>query len=173
MLLKTERHDVKAVATCREGLDCLKEFEPAVILLDLMLPGMTGYEFMQEWRKLPHRPKVIILSAVAEYPNGSLEGAYMVLGKTVNPEMMLAIMRKIEEKTRVRQDTADEAVAKAETKQEHEAPRAESTEPGTLRLPVTVSAGGVQVEITRTEPAPEQSRIIASDSKVAPEGVKS
>ncbi|MFT5544031.1 MAG: PAS domain S-box-containing protein [Arenicella sp.] len=53
---------------CKNGLDALLHLQqkmPDIILLDLMMPNMDGFEFLNELRKLPggHKVPVVILTA--------------------------------------------------------------------------------------------------------------
>jgi len=63
--LEAQNHDVIEAATGREGLGHAATYNPAVILLDLGLPDLTGVEVLsriREWSKVP----VVILSAQNE-----------------------------------------------------------------------------------------------------------
>lgn len=54
-----------------EGLDVLKEKLPDLIISDIMMPKMTGYDFLQEVRKIPewlHIP-IIFLTAKGKMPD--------------------------------------------------------------------------------------------------------
>ena len=58
----------------REALHRLREQRPDLIILDLMLPGMSGWEFLNQSREQRDRAKVpvVILSAIdgrADYPS--------------------------------------------------------------------------------------------------------
>ena len=56
------------VTQCTNGPDALKKvekFSPDVILLDMMMPGMTGIETLAEMRKLPHLAEVPALFMTA------------------------------------------------------------------------------------------------------------
>ena len=58
----------------REGLSRLREQRPDLIILDLMLPGMSGWEFLNQSREQRDRTNipVVILSAIegrADYPS--------------------------------------------------------------------------------------------------------
>ena len=64
LCLSTEGYGVMMAANGQEALDVLRREKPAVILLDLMMPVMDGWQFIQEidqrgWRKAP----ILILSA--------------------------------------------------------------------------------------------------------------
>jgi two-component system response regulator MprA len=64
LCLSTEGYGVLMAANGQEALDLLRREKPAVILLDLMMPVMDGWQFISEidqrgWRKAP----ILILSA--------------------------------------------------------------------------------------------------------------
>ena len=44
VLLRYEGHDVRTAHDGHEGLTAAREFLPDVVLLDLMMPGMSGLE---------------------------------------------------------------------------------------------------------------------------------
>ena len=53
--------------TASNGLEALEEVEkhhPSVMILDLMMPEMDGWTVLERLRKLPTRPRVIIVSAL-------------------------------------------------------------------------------------------------------------
>jgi CheY-like chemotaxis protein len=64
LCLSTEGYGVLMAANGQEALEVLRREKPAVILLDLMMPVMDGWQFVTEmdhrgWRKAP----ILILSA--------------------------------------------------------------------------------------------------------------
>jgi DNA-binding response OmpR family regulator len=64
LCLSTEGYGVLMASNGQEALDLLRREKPAVILLDLMMPVMDGWQFVNEmdqrgWRKAP----ILILSA--------------------------------------------------------------------------------------------------------------
>jgi CheY-like chemotaxis protein len=52
-LLQFEGHHVQAVYSAKEGLDQAAIFEPEVLLLDIGLPEMNGYEVARRLRGIP------------------------------------------------------------------------------------------------------------------------
>lgn len=64
-LLALEGHQVFLAENGREALDMLGKTKPDVILLDLMMPIMDGYEFLQERRRLPEANSVPVLLLTA------------------------------------------------------------------------------------------------------------
>jgi DNA-binding NtrC family response regulator len=57
---------VHAAEDGEEGLAMLKRHQPDAILLDVMLPGMTGLELFQKIRRLDERIPVIVITAGGE-----------------------------------------------------------------------------------------------------------
>jgi CheY-like chemotaxis protein len=65
-LLVGEGWAVTAAGNGREALDRLKSERPNLILLDLMMPEMDGFEFLAEFRKTPTfaaTPVIVVTAA--------------------------------------------------------------------------------------------------------------
>ena len=80
ILLRDEGYEV---ACACDGSDALRQlsWRPDVILLDLMMPVMDGYEFYAQMRKLPgEHPPVIVVSAVTPL-RSALPGIHATLPK--------------------------------------------------------------------------------------------
>lgn len=65
LYLTKECFETKCVEDGEAALDAFKNFQPNLILLDLMLPGMDGYQVCREIRKTSQTP-IIMLSAKGE-----------------------------------------------------------------------------------------------------------
>ena len=65
LYLEKECYDTKIAVTGEEALGMVETYDPSLILLDLMLPGIDGYEVCQRIRKTRNTP-IIILSAKGE-----------------------------------------------------------------------------------------------------------
>ncbi len=65
LYLRKECFDTLCVEDGEEALRQFAEYEPNLVLLDLMLPGMDGYEVCRELRKTSKIP-IIMLSAKGE-----------------------------------------------------------------------------------------------------------
>jgi CheY-like chemotaxis protein len=84
-----------AVLIARDGLDAFDAVErlrrPDAILLDLSMPGMNGWEFLEELREDPvlcHIP-VIVLTG---YSRSRVEGADAVLTKPLSLDRVLSAL---------------------------------------------------------------------------------
>jgi two-component system CheB/CheR fusion protein len=53
MLLNLDGHEVRAVYSARTAFDEVQGFEPDVVLLDIGLPEMDGYEVARRIREQP------------------------------------------------------------------------------------------------------------------------
>jgi DNA-binding response OmpR family regulator len=66
-LMEQNNYDVKAASTGENALDLIVNWKPDLILLDIMLPGMDGYEVCQKIRqeKEFNNIRIVFLSAMA------------------------------------------------------------------------------------------------------------
>lgn len=89
ILLYQENYELHFANDGFRGLALVKELQPDVILLDVMMPGMTGYEVCQRLTNCPqtrHIPIVLItaLDAKEHLIQGLRAGATEFLSKPVN-----------------------------------------------------------------------------------------
>ena len=65
--LEEEGYEVQVAPEGRTAIEQLALFAPHVMVLDVMLPYVDGWEVLAKTKELPHhqRPKVIVVSAVA------------------------------------------------------------------------------------------------------------
>ena len=66
MLLERERHKVEIAYDGMSALETARTFSPDVVLLDLGLPGMNGYETAKQLRAMPEMRDVLMI-AVSGY----------------------------------------------------------------------------------------------------------
>ena len=64
--LEHEHHEARIAEDGRAGLDAVREWGPDLVILDLMLPELDGYQVLQAIRKERNAVPVIILSARGE-----------------------------------------------------------------------------------------------------------
>jgi len=95
--LTAEGHDVQAVNSGEGAFELAKEAKPTVAILDIMLPGVTGYQICRKFRKDPelYGVAILILTALGEEPevmHGLEQGADDYLAK---PFKLDALMEKV------------------------------------------------------------------------------
>lgn len=64
-LMEQNGYEVKTAATGEEGIEALSTFRPDAVLLDIMLPGMDGFEACQRIREIPEGQEVRIIFLTA------------------------------------------------------------------------------------------------------------
>jgi two-component system response regulator MtrA len=64
--LRHELHETRIAEDGRVGLEAVREWAPELVILDLMLPQLDGYEVLAQIRKDDNRVPVIILTARGE-----------------------------------------------------------------------------------------------------------
>jgi len=66
-LMKQNNYDVQTAETGEKAMDLISSWKPDLILLDIMLPGMDGYEVCQKIRqeKEFNQTRIVFLSAMA------------------------------------------------------------------------------------------------------------
>lgn len=104
-----------SAASGREALDTLRESDFDVVLLDIMMPDMSGLDALREIRKLEDPPEVVMLTADTSLSTGieaMRHGAYDYLTKPATLDEMEAVLRKADEKRRlVKQNASLRAVS--------------------------------------------------------------
>jgi CheY-like chemotaxis protein len=83
-VLADDGHEVAQAADGAAALALLPDWQPDVILLDLLMPEMDGWDFLAAYQ---HRAPVILLTAAAVGPEGTIFGRPLppVAGVLVKP----------------------------------------------------------------------------------------
>jgi CheY-like chemotaxis protein len=69
MLLRLEGHDVLLARSGMTALETGPAFRPQVVICDIGLPGMDGYEVARELRTLPHFDDVLMCALTGFTPS--------------------------------------------------------------------------------------------------------
>jgi HAMP domain-containing protein/signal transduction histidine kinase/CheY-like chemotaxis protein len=90
---------VKSAGNGRDAIHLLREDSAIdVVLMDIMMPEMDGFETMREIRKVPGLKDLPIIAVTAKAMKGDRErcleaGAWDYLAKPVDPEQMIVVLR--------------------------------------------------------------------------------
>jgi len=75
VLLTGEGYEVRTAADAEEALSVLKGFSPRLILMDLQMPGMDGFELTRRLKADPATRGIVILALTAYAMKGDEERA--------------------------------------------------------------------------------------------------
>ena len=90
--LELEGYVVREAASADEGLAALEEQPPDLILLDVMMPEMDGWEMLrrvQEKHDVGTIPVIMFSGKVDDAPNAEARGAKAFLGKPFDPQQLI------------------------------------------------------------------------------------
>jgi DNA-binding response OmpR family regulator len=96
-----EEHGVTIISASsgEEGLERIEKERPSLVFLDIMMPGMSGYEVCRAVRARPHlaETRVILLTAkgqVMDREEGMASGALDYLTKPFDPDRVVERARR-------------------------------------------------------------------------------
>ncbi len=107
-----EGYEVESVMKGNEALAAFHEFKPDLIILDLMLPGMDGYDITREIRKESRVP-IIMLTARGETLDkvvGLELGADDYVQKPFEPKELVARVKAVLRRTEKNGDSDEEVL---------------------------------------------------------------
>jgi DNA-binding response OmpR family regulator len=81
--LRDEGYRVDTASDGAEALQLARKHEPGAVILDVMMPVMDGWEFLEQWRSRPadHRAPVLVVSAGRDWTTALDLGATGYLSK--------------------------------------------------------------------------------------------
>lgn len=90
--LEKELYEVEICSQGDEAIEIFDKFKPSLVILDLMLPGMNGYEICQNIRKKSTIPILILSAKIDEFDKvkGLDLGADDYITKPFRPRELLA-----------------------------------------------------------------------------------
>ena len=102
MILEYEDYKVDYFTDAKEGLKNLEFNEYSVLLLDIQMPNMTGFEVLNELRTKKSNMNVIMISAHSSLENAvkaTKLGAFDFIEKPIDREKLLISVRNASERT--------------------------------------------------------------------------
>jgi DNA-binding NtrC family response regulator len=101
-LVRRAGHATFSARTGEEALELLKREEVDLVLLDLMLPGISGHEVLQEIRRRDPEQVVVVITAYSSIEGAveaMREGAFHYIPKPFkNEEVLLTLRRALEQR---------------------------------------------------------------------------
>jgi DNA-binding response OmpR family regulator len=99
-LMKQMSHLVRVANTGEEALNAVREFNPDLILLDIMMPRMSGYDLCQRVRENPawNNIKIVMLSARGreiDMTKGIAVGADAYVTKPFSTKELVATVKRL------------------------------------------------------------------------------
>ena len=98
MLLERNGYTVRTAPTGEQALIVLRETVPAVMILDVNMPGMSGFDVCQVIKRDERFAKIPVILLTAEgspqdYKTGHDAGAVIYMVKPFKPERLLQVIR--------------------------------------------------------------------------------
>lgn len=97
-VLQEDGYDVAVAANGQEALQKVKEITPALILMDMKMPGMDGLETFRELRKIGKAERVIMMTAYGELElvkEAINLGAYKYITKPFDINVIKATVKEV------------------------------------------------------------------------------
>ena len=94
-LLRFDGCDVSVVTNGEDGLEAVARERPDVVLLDVMMPGMSGFEVCRRLKSEANAPKVVMVTAKTspeDEHEGREAGADEYLRKPFSPLELLRVI---------------------------------------------------------------------------------
>jgi DNA-binding NarL/FixJ family response regulator len=109
-LEEDEEFDVTLASNAQEAWECLQKETPALIISDIMMPQVDGYEFLKQLREDPYFKSlpVIFLTArgmTSDRIQGYEAGCDGYLAKPFDPDELLAMVKNILQRRKVQEET--------------------------------------------------------------------
>ena len=102
-LMKKQGYEVETASHREEAMDKLQEFQPSVVLLDVLLSGSDGREICQEIKAnqgMKHIPVIMFSAHPGAAENISSYGADDFITKPINTDMLLEKLDRVIKETK-------------------------------------------------------------------------
>jgi len=111
--LRRARYEVHSLATGTGAREAIEQFEPDVIILDLMLPGMSGLDIAKSIRRIDDETIIIMISALDQESDkitGLSIGADDYVSKPFSVDELLARIQANLRRVRTKNTTDEKRV---------------------------------------------------------------
>jgi len=113
VILEPTVFDVVAANNSVQGIDQVRQFKPDVVVLDLLMPDMDGWQVCKEIRKFSQVP-ILVLSAISKpgmVARALDEGADDYLLKPMPSSMLIAHIKKLARRSKAEQESAQSGLS--------------------------------------------------------------
>ena len=99
-VLKAKKYTCLSASSAKKGFDLIEnDNEIAVVLMDMMMPDMDGYEAMAQMRELPKLKDIPVIAVTAQAMVGDKErclasGAVGYISKPINIDELITQINK-------------------------------------------------------------------------------
>ena len=107
MLLRLEEHQVDVVYDARAALEKVRLVPPAIVFLDLAMPGVNGYELARRLHEMPECRHVVLVALSgysAEDAAAEAAGIEFCLAKPTDIRKVLSVLEDVESRPRPPKD---------------------------------------------------------------------
>jgi DNA-binding response OmpR family regulator len=107
VILEPNTFDVVAANNSVLGIDLVRQVKPEVVVLDLLMPDMDGWQVCKEIRKISQVP-ILVLSAISKpgmVARALDEGADDYLLKPMPSSMLIAHIKKLARRAKAEQES--------------------------------------------------------------------
>jgi DNA-binding response OmpR family regulator len=97
-ILSDAGYDVDSASDGEAALERIEDRKPDLVVLDLMMPGLDGWGVLENLRKRPDPPPVVVVTALADYQaftRGVREGAAAYVCKPFHFAELVATCQKV------------------------------------------------------------------------------
>jgi len=64
LIMEKEGYQTEMAVNGEDFLNKVEKFEPDLVTLDVMMPGLTTKEILEKLKNIPYKPKIILLTVV-------------------------------------------------------------------------------------------------------------
>ena len=93
--LKLRGFEVISTTSGREALDLVKSAKPDIMLLDIIMPEIDGFEVLKELRTFTDLPVIVFSASPGNYHSAMQLGANDFMPKPFNPDEMVSRIKKL------------------------------------------------------------------------------
>ena len=97
-LLRTEAHDARGLHQADDILEQVRDYNPHVVILDLAMPGKSGWEAAKEIRAGAQGKRLVLVALTGEHTQGAdrdasrMNGFDFHLMKPCDPHVLLTLL---------------------------------------------------------------------------------